>query len=41
MDILTGLNRAMEYIEENICNDVDIDAVVLLLRVLLGFMFRV
>ena len=24
MDILTGLNRAMDYIETNICNDVDI-----------------
>ena len=27
MDILTGLNRAMDYIEINICNDVDIESV--------------
>ncbi|MCL1864012.1 MAG: AraC family transcriptional regulator [Defluviitaleaceae bacterium] len=26
MDILTGLNRAMDYIEANICNDVDIES---------------
>jgi AraC family transcriptional regulator len=26
MDILTGLNRAMDYIEENICNDADIES---------------
>jgi len=26
MDILTGLNRAMDYIEQNISNDVDADA---------------
>ena len=27
MDILTGLTRAMDYIEANICNDLDIDAI--------------
>ena len=27
MDILTGLTRAMDYIEANICNDLDIEAI--------------
>ena len=27
MDILNGLNRAMSYIEENICEDIDLDAI--------------